>query len=445
MQHGTVTQANWMLELLHPLGLCPAPHDWQAVRSVDEISHAASHLQPTGMLWAEIPPGTRAGLGQAAAQAGLEIKGRFALFSDATGLKAVVPLALMRSPEAAALTGRQAALRQMAARLLGLPGALDLFEAAYPSVGFALGRRDSPPLAAWMGAAGPVLLRRSWHSASCAIGYLHDDSLAMQAIAKIPNGDAGSLARVRREEESLRRIASAAAGWGAEVPEVIDTRTAPRPMLATRALRGECCASLLQNDPFEMPEAVERVTAWLAGWNAATRSAPRPLRELEDAATVLSPHIRDAREYFSWLNDLAGTDGRSIPRVASHGDLSMWNLVLTRHGGLGILDWEEARESDLPLLDLFYALFDAASACACYEERLIAFRRCFFGAEAGVAGPSIREAAQRLQLSESSVTLLFHLCWLHHAANQVQRGAEGPFLEIVRLLAESSNGAAFVR
>jgi hypothetical protein len=115
----------------------------------------------------------------------------------------------------------------------------------------------------------------------------------------------------------------------------------------------------------------------------------------------------------------------------------MFNVV-SDGGRLGILDWEEARASDLPMGDLFYTMVDALAATHSYRDRTTAFQSCFFGSERQEAVALTEALANRVGLTGPAVEFAFHLCWLRHARNEVNRGGAepaGPFLRITRQLA----------
>jgi hypothetical protein len=123
----------------------------------------------------------------------------------------------------------------------------------------------------------------------------------------------------------------------------------------------------------------------------------------------------------------------------------MWNVVLVNRGGIGVLDWTEAKEAGLPLGDLFYAIADAASACDGYRSRLDAVRACFLsgGSRAGTVVPLRDRLAAVLGLSPEVTELAFHACWLRHAATEQRstRSESGSFLEAARWLAMRTIGA----
>jgi hypothetical protein len=58
-------------------------------------------------------------------------------------------------------------------------------------------------------------------------------------------------------------------------------------------------------------------------------------------------------------------DGEQLGRT--HGDFAPWNLLETEEGWV-LVDWEEARERDRPLFDLFHYLFMAHQNLAAYSR-----------------------------------------------------------------------------
>jgi hypothetical protein len=119
----------------------------------------------------------------------------------------------------------------------------------------------------------------------------------------------------------------------------------------------------------------------------------------------------------------------------------MSNVLIAEGAPLGIIDWDEAREDGLPLMDFFYASADAVAAASRYRDRVKAFADCCDPGTA--AGAFITAAGRRLAgplgLSVQATALLRHAAALHHASNEhVQDGAAGrPFLAMVQILADS--------
>jgi aminoglycoside phosphotransferase (APT) family kinase protein len=190
-----------------------------------------------------------------------------------------------------------------------------------------------------------------------------------------------------------------------------------------------------------------RLERWLAAWAQMTcRSLPadraRLEREILTPAARLAPLLARGESYVSWLrNQCEALLGTPLPGVATHGDLSMSNVLIANAAPLGIIDWDEAREDGLPLMDFFYASADAVAAASRYRDRVRAFADCCDPETA--AGAFVTAASRRLGgslgLSAQATALLRHATALHHAGNeQVQDGAAGrPFLAMVQILADS--------
>jgi hypothetical protein len=122
-----------------------------------------------------------------------------------------------------------------------------------------------------------------------------------------------------------------------------------------------------------------------------------------------------------------------MPFVAAHNDLTMVNVFLPQDG-LGIVDWEDASDEGLPLVDFYYSVVDAAAASMRYADRGEAFNRCF-GEASGLAVRHEQKLMRALALTPAQAELCFHSCWLTYAARERRAATSpGPFLEIARRL-----------
>jgi hypothetical protein len=118
----------------------------------------------------------------------------------------------------------------------------------------------------------------------------------------------------------------------------------------------------------------------------------------------------------------------------------MWNVLVLGRQRPAILDWESAAAEALPLVDLYYALADAAAAAGDYRHPFAAFLECYgpAGKWRGLAAGLERRVAASLALPADYATLCFHACWLGHAADEEERAIEAGrrrFLPIVQWLA----------
>ena len=187
-----------------------------------------------------------------------------------------------------------------------------------------------------------------------------------------------------------------------------------------------------------------RVLAWLLRWNRTT-AAPATLTDALRAAEVLepvrlvAPALPSGDAYVRRLEQLCDdAAGATVTLAAAHDDLTTMNVLLTRNGSIGIVDWDTARADALPLVDFFYTVVDAYTASEQHLDRARAFTDCFsVDGRHGKAVRAHRSPFERaLGVTPEVLALSFHACWLHHAANELARGETGgPFLAIVRQLA----------
>jgi hypothetical protein len=214
------------------------------------------------------------------------------------------------------------------------------------------------------------------------------------------------------------------------------------------AVEGTPADGLLARRHLKFRAFLEAVLAVLERWNAATRvtqNADRAWleREILEPAAAAAPLWQGGEAYLEWLRErCAEVEGKPLPLVATHGDLTTSNILVSSAGDLGLVDWEAATESGLPLGDLLYCLVDAARIVGRYRDRAEAFRSCF--EPSGRYWNDVHEAEMRLrqvlQISRSYAILCLHGSWLQHARNeQIQAGAAGPwpFLRIVEHLART--------
>jgi hypothetical protein len=209
---------------------------------------------------------------------------------------------------------------------------------------------------------------------------------------------------------------------------------------------GQTVAPLLSSQPARFADVMEQLVCWLESWNRATlllRPLDRELleREILRPAALLAPQITGGKEYQEWLKARCdNVEGLCAPLVATHNDLTMWNVLLDEQQNLGVIDWEAAQEEGFPLVDYFYAVTDAAMAAQGSFDRPRAFESCFGagGAFAARVEQSLRRLKGAVSIEDDLAELAFHACWLHHAANE-QRATNSsdprPFLKIVQLLA----------
>jgi Ser/Thr protein kinase RdoA (MazF antagonist) len=255
--------------------------------------------------------------------------------------------------------------------------------------------------------------------------------------------DEAAHARLHRERDALVALASGAVAAGARVPS--PRRGGPPWALVTDVLPGRPAAAVLARQPGRLEEVGSSVAAWVQEWAVRTASpmtvTPRLLHEmlLQPLATVANAGVITPRYERSLQQLAARVQGDRLPFTAAHNDLTMAN-VLIAEDGIGIVDWENAARSGLPLRDLWYALVDALVRAQGISHASGLAQLVLAGRETPrrlAVAPAV--LARTLALGEDQALTAFHACWLAHAANEVRRGTmRGPFVEIIRALAEGA-------
>jgi hypothetical protein len=250
-----------------------------------------------------------------------------------------------------------------------------------------------------------------------------------------------------QEANLLCQLGPLARSAGAEVPELLGIHeTTGRTVFLQTGIKGRTVAAILSSQSRRLVEILERLTRWLEVWNLST-AAPKPLnserlnQEILAPAELLASQLQNGNEFLDRLNGLcASVLGQTIPLVAAHNDLTMWNVLLDENRKLGVVDWEAACEQGFPLLDFFYSVTDAVAAMNDYRNRPQAFQACF--ATTGKYYKPVRNLLSNLQrnlgISDSLTEICFYACWLHHAVNENRRTTPAeprPFLEIVQWIA----------
>lgn len=433
-----------------------APSAAQAAEDVwleTRLDALVPRLTGDALVYVLVPPGKRRRARHALRRVGLEIEVALAHVPTVESSRYLVPL---ERRGGSAAFGRVVAVwprrRRLLAVFLRLPWASGVLGRLLPSVALVARRPGARPLAQWASALVDDGVRRQV-AALVTSGRAECDRVAVLAfpgsseegsvVGKVRAGGSG---RLEREVEALTGLGTAARAAGAAVPEPIGLRAlGSHSVLFETGLAGESAAALLASRPNRLTAVLELVADWLDRWHRATL-VERTVQEQEldsavlAAAEVLLPHLQNGERYVSWLRErCAVLAGAAIPCVATHNDLTMFN-VLVGTGRLGVVDWEEANEGGLPLTDFFYAAVDAVAAAARYANRMDAFEACF-----APAGRRFQQIAQfRRRLTETTGAsaelseLAFHACWLRHAANERLREASDPhppFLAIVQRLA----------
>lgn len=296
------------------------------------------------------------------------------------------------------------------------------------------------PVAGWLRARGQpafdgLVLRPSWRGPDGTATVTGVAGGRPVAVGKLGLGtEQTGLA----ELVALRYLGASARAAGALVPGILGLATL-----------GDRIACLLEPVPGRVVAArvrgrtdarvtAERVAGWLARWSSATTirapASPAVAAEVDAPLAALEAELDPA--YVDRVRRLAGAAraGEQL-RCARHGDLTLWNVTLAGNA-LGIIDWEGAAPTALPLTDLPYLVVDAVAAEGGYGDRVDAYRACFAreGSRREWAGQLVRQTAATAGVGVDGLELSAHACWLGHAADERRRGVvDGPFLRILRM------------
>ncbi len=265
--------------------------------------------------------------------------------------------------------------------------------------------------------------RASSHVIYLLLGAGATPALAVK-VARLP-GDGTSL---DREAAHLRAVQATRPGGYDSIPRVVAyEQHCGHPILVETGVTGAPMdPALVRRDPARCCDAL---LAWLIGVQSNSRSFdPNWHARLVDSplsrvAAVLASDPVDQR----LLDDThaAATQLRDLqlPLVFEHGDLSHPNVLLTRDGGVGVLDWETSQPAGLPACDLFFFLTYIAFARRARWSRqshVDAFRDAFFG-PSGWTRPYLERYADAIGLPVSSLLPLFLVGWVRYLAGVIER------------------------
>lgn len=424
-----------------------APTEAEASRAwlLAAVQTAALRLSTAGLVWVIVTPSWRQQAESALRRNGLAIRGVVLMTPPWPDSQHLLPLAgpivrdaltrhLHRSPAMASIGG--AIVETKIGRLLARRRA--------PGCALLASRRADPSLFDWLNrvdgrtACTPLVSRSPRPDARVAV-VLRFPAREPPDLAIKVGLDAAGRERVNAERRSLGLLGPAARAAGAEVPTLVPDRTGPAWRLVTSALDGIPAATVLAVSPDRCEAILSRLADWLLAWNRATQATTTAGSEMLDQ-TLLRP-VRDlaaagkaSPAYLAAMHHLADDlSGEPINSVATHNDLTMANVIV-KQKGLGVVDWESAQATGLPLSDLFYALADCtARALRSNPARAIVQQLSQRGSGASVTLPDlIGEHARALRLTEPQTRLAFHTCWLRHASEELRRGqARGPFLDVL--------------
>lgn len=437
------------LLLLAPTGRECATPGWLA----SAVAHIAQTLTPNGLACLAVPPRWRLPLLKQLSQYPLTRPAALLHYPHLHAANDAFITPLHPTPLAhafATLAPGRSLQQTLTLTLLRLPLGRFLLSTLLPAATLVLRRPGALPLFNWLADANEQPLAHIVISFGCdgneRSAVLHTVTgrpPRPTAIHKVALNDPAETAR-RREADNLGRLPLPGT---VRLPATRPTHLPDgRFILRQEPLTGRVVARLLATQPARLPPFLSQVVEGLEQWQKATitdqPADPYLERAILEPARQLTPFLPNGNDYRQWLCDcVAALAGRSLPFVAAHHDLTMWNLLYDEQAGLAVLDWEAAEPFAFPLTDFYYALTDAAAAAGGYRHRMQAFRDCFElgGRWNALAGRLEAQLCQSLALPPDFARLCFHACWLHHAANEQrkeQTPAERPFLAMVAWTAQ---------
>ena len=371
-------------------------------------------LTPDGIAYLRLPRGPRATLARAA---GLELG---PTILEVRGLLVPAQRDAVRWAFARTATVRGRFGRHVPAGALSLLG------------GGAIARsRGARPLAAWLQSRGAGTAAVAAQRAAFLV-----DRRGVALVAKVGTGP--SARRSSAEAEALDKLGNDARNAGAEVPVALEEgRLDGAPFLLMTGVQGTPASALIAVASERRMKLVARLSDWLTRWNLMTAvDAVLSLEFLEREVIAPARGLGLPERYVADLRRLcSNVGGGAVKFVAAHNDLTSANVLVSRGGRLGIVDWETAERRALPLGDLLYAVADAEAAATAFVDRPGAFLTVLADRRASELESRL---AAVLGLDRPVADLCFHACWLRHAANEASRGerGEGPFVQIARTIAE---------
>jgi len=177
---------------------------------------------------------------------------------------------------------------------------------------------------------------------------------------------------------------------------------------------------------------IESVAGWLVDLARATAAAP----------PALDPEQRRLREQVMprWTGVDPGLVDRLPPLAAvlAHNDLHAWNLIVDQRREFTAVDWESARQHNLPLWDLLYFLTDALVLLdgVTTEERRTQHALRLLRGDLTTSRLLLQwtdRAVAATGIPIEAVGPIATACWLHHGISHVSRwsatrqaGHDGP-------------------
>jgi hypothetical protein len=418
------------------------------------VERLVLELAPDGIIYVLAPTRWRRRLVRLLQARGLLIEGYFAHLPDQAISRFLVPLQRPTIRYAISTIPMRQWKRRAVMLALQVPNSIDILTHLLPSVGFVARRARAAPTFTWLSWPGDTqegissaMMSISWRGKTGAV-ILHrfgDQGNQPLQVAKITPLTSRTLVH---EAAILKRLGASARDAGAQVPQALYLdRIGQCQVLLESAMPGRPAATLLAARSVQLHDVLELLTSWLARWHRKTLvsqqlDGDRLRRAIGAPIATLAPLLPNCDAYTQWLGQRCEEAiGIEAPLVATHNDLTMWNVLLGKDAHLSIVDWEEGAVQGFPLVDFFYAVTDAVAVAAEDGNRLGAFKACF--TDAGRYTSSIRRLVQQMHqaipIPQPIGELCFHICWLRHAANEQQacrKPGARPFLRIIQWLAQ---------
>ena len=288
-----------------------------------------------------------------------------------------------------------------------------------------LRRVGAPDRLSWV--ALTPRFRASAHVVLLALADGHDDPVLVAKVARLP----GRSDTLDREAANLHAAQAARPGGFDSIPRVVcvDLVAGTHLLLETGVPGRVLDGAAVRRRPQACAEAL---LTWVVELHAATaahgddpraayeRLVAEPLRRLaralpgyREAAALVDRTLELTRP----LRELA------LPLVLEHGDLSAPNVLRSRRGAVGVVDWELAVPDGLPAQDLFFSLAYLAFARSRARrpaDHLAAFEAAFVGPRAW-ARPYVVRHAEATALPREALRPLFVACWARYVARRADR------------------------
>ena len=308
----------------------------------DALSRAAAAVSREGMIYLMLPPAQRRAAIPRLAGLGYTSHGFFFHYPSFGRTESLIPgdrSTLRRwlgSGEGPA-SGR----RRVASLLLAMPESDRVAASLLPSVGIAALRPEAPAPFHWLARLSGAgvergLVRAKWRAGrGGAVVTGLDRTGRPVAVAKIALGGPGADARASHEAERLEQLGPAARKAGADLPSPVRAELPGGwPVLLLSPIGGCPAVGLIASGDVAPDAVIAQLGEWLVRWSEATIAPGRldeswAARELLAPATRLAPDLQGAEAYLGWLRARAAeAAGEPLPTVATHGDLTMSNVLL---------------------------------------------------------------------------------------------------------------------